>query len=90
MCPTGRASCDVLITGGDANKAAMVAGVRGGGGGGGNLTWSAHPSSGFRGVGFDIVSREGCGSKVGSQGPWYEDPGLLEEASDFLDVGNSE
>ncbi len=50
----------------------------------------AHPSSEFRGVGFNIVSREGCGSKVGSWGPQYEDPGLLEEASDFLDVGNSE
>ncbi len=88
MRPTGRPSCDIFVTGGVANRAAVAAGVRHGGGG--DLTWSAHPSSGFRGVGVDIVLGKWHGSEVGSWGPRYEDPGSLEKVSDFLDVGNSE
>ncbi len=34
MRPTGCSSCDVLVTGGDANRAAVAAGVHCGGGGG--------------------------------------------------------
>ncbi len=87
MHPIGSSLCDVLVTGGVANRAAVAAGVHHGGGGG-NHARSAHPLSGFGGVGVDIVSRERCGSEVGSWDPWYEDPGLLEEMSDLLDVGD--
>ncbi len=64
----------------------MVADVRRGGA---DLPWLAHPSLGFGGIGVDIVSRERCGSKVGSWDPRYENPGSLEEVSDLLDVGDS-
>ncbi len=84
----GRSLCDILVTGGVANRAAVATGVCCGGGG--NIARSAHPWSGFSGIGVDIVEREGCGSEVGSWDPWYKDPGSLEEVSDFLYIGNGD
>ncbi len=89
MWSIGHCSCDVFVTGGEANRAAMAAGVRRGGGGA-YLAWSAHPLSGFSSVGVDIVSWEGCGPEIGLWGPWYEDPGSLEEMPDLFNVGDSE
>ncbi len=88
MRPIGRSLRDIFITGGVENRAAVAAGVRRGGGG--NRAQSAHPLSGFGGVGVDIMLREGCGLEVGWWGPRDEDPDSVEEVSDLLDVGDSE
>ncbi len=87
MRPTGRSSCDIFLTGGVVNRVAVAADARGGGG---ILVRSAHPSSGFGGVGVDIVEQEWGSSEVGSWDPRYENPSSLEEMSDLLNVGDGE
>ncbi len=58
--------------------------------GGVDLPWFAHPSSGFGGIGVNIVLGKWGSSEVGSWDPWYEDPGSVEEASDLLNVCDGE
>ncbi len=85
MCPLVVLHATLLVAGGEANRAAVAADVRGGGG---DLTRFAHPSSGFGGIGVNIVLRERGSSKVSLWGPRYEDPGSLEEVPNLLDVGD--